>query len=72
MKLSTGEKIRILLGRRDTTVTELAAKLNTTRQNLSNKLTRNNFMESDLEAIAAALDCTFESHFVMNDTKEEI
>ena len=31
------------------TVKELADKLGTTRQNLHNKMTRNNFSESDLE-----------------------
>lgn len=72
IQLSTSEKIRILLKRRDMTVTELAEQLGTTRQNLTNKLTRDNFTESDLIHIASALDCNFKATFVMNDTKEEI
>lgn len=72
MELTTSEKIRIILKRRGVSITDLAKTISTTRQNLNNKLTRDNFTESDLKAIAQSLDCSFKSTFVLNDTGEEI
>ena len=57
MQLTVSEKIRIILGRRNLTITDLAAKLGTSRQNLTNKLNRDNFTEKDIMQIAAALNC---------------
>jgi transcriptional regulator with XRE-family HTH domain len=54
------------------TLTELAQKTGQSRQNLSNKLNRNNFSDKELKEIATALDCTFEPLFKLNDTGEEI
>ena len=72
-KLSMSEKIRILLIKRgNITQTELAKRLNTTPQNLNDKLRRDNFTEKDLQAIAAALDCTYTATFTMNDTGETL
>ena len=72
MNLSTYEKIMVILKRRNMTISELAEKTGQTRQNLHNKLKRDNFQEKELQAIAKALDCKFESFFVMNDTGETI
>lgn len=72
MNLSTYEKIMVVLKRRNMTISELAEKTGQTRQNLHNKLKRDNFQEKELQAIAKALDCKFESFFVMNDTGETI
>ncbi len=72
MEIKTNEKIKLLLGRRQMTVTELATRLGTSRQNLTNKLTRNNFSENELREIAEALDCEFNSFFTMKDTGEQI
>lgn len=55
--IETNEKIRILLKRKNITVTELSEKIGTTRQNMTNKLNRNNFSEKDLREIAGALGC---------------
>ena len=72
-KMSMSEKIRILLIKRgNLTQTELAKRLNTTPQNLNDKLRRDNFTEKDLQAIAAALDCTYTATFTMNDTGETL
>ena len=57
MNLTMGEKIRVILKRRGMTVAQLADLTNQTRQNLSNKLTRDNFQEQDIKAIAEALNC---------------
>ena len=70
MNLTTAEKIRILLKRKNMSITVLAEKIGTTRQNLTNKLSRDNFTEKDLKEIAAALDCIYKSSFITNDTNE--
>lgn len=57
--LSVSEQIKILLKRRGMTARELAQRLNTTPQNLQNKITRDDFKTSDIKAIAAALDAVF-------------
>ena len=70
--MSMSEKIRIVLIKRKMTVSGLAEKLNTSSQNLSGKLSRDNFNEKELTAIANALDCTFEANFTLNGTGEKI
>ncbi len=45
----------------------LATLIGTTNQNLSNKLTRDNFSEKELKQIAEALGCRFEGYFVFED-----
>lgn len=72
MPLSMGEKIKIALKRRNMTLGDLAVKTSQSRQNLSNKLSRDNFTEKDLQEIAAALDCTYSATLTMNDTGEVI
>jgi len=72
MPLTFGEKIKVIMGRRGVTITELAKKTGQSPQNMSNKLSRDNFSEKELKEIAAALCCTFEIIFKMNDTREEI
>ena len=67
MKLTMGEKIRILLKRNNVTIIELSKRLGTTNQNMANKLKRDNFSIQELEAIAEALDCEFEGFFVDKD-----
>ena len=70
MGLTTAEKIKIVLKRRKMTMGELAEKTNQTRQNLSNKMARNNFPEKELKEIAEALDCELETTLIMKDTGE--
>lgn len=72
MNLTMGEKIRVILKRRGMTVAQLADLTNQTRQNLSNKLTRDNFQEQDIKAIADALNCEYEAYLVMKDTGEKV
>lgn len=70
--MSMSEKIRILLIKKKTNVSELADKLGTSRSNLSNKLSRDNFSEKELIQIANALDCEFIGTFKINETDEII
>ena len=72
MPLSFSEKIKIILKRRGLTIKELADTLGTTRQNLTNKLSRDNFNEKEMMLIAEKLNCTYKNIIVMNDTNEEI
>lgn len=72
MSLTMGEKIKVILKRRNMTLAQLAEKTGQSRQNMSNKMSRDNFTEKEMLVIAAALNCTFTAGFVMNDTGEEI
>lgn len=70
--LTAAEKIRMICKRRKLSLSALAKKLGSTRQNLSNKLSRDNFTEKEISEIAAALDCEYEVVFTMKDTGERI
>jgi len=72
MQLTVSEKIKIILGRRNMTQTDLADRLGITRQNLANKIKRNNFSEKEIHDMADALNCKFEPQFVLLDTDETI
>jgi transcriptional regulator with XRE-family HTH domain len=72
MVLSVSEKIKVILKRRGLTMGQLADKTGQTRQNLSNKMTRDNFQEQDIRAMAEALDCEYEAYLVMKDTGERV
>ena len=64
MKLTMGEKLRILLKRKNITIVELSRRHGATNQNMANKLKRDNFSVKELEDIANALDCEFEGYYV--------
>jgi DNA-binding Xre family transcriptional regulator len=67
------EKIRILLVKQgNISEAELARRLGMSTTNLYNRMKRDNFTDKDLQKIAAALNCTVETVFKMNDTGEEI
>ncbi|NDO19427.1 helix-turn-helix transcriptional regulator [Lachnospiraceae bacterium MD329] len=70
--LSVAEKTKILLKRQGMTIAQLADKLNISRQNLSNKLTRNNFDEKDIKTIAEAINCDVDIVFTDKTTGEII
>lgn len=72
MPLTMGEKIKIVLKRRGMTLAQLAEKTGQSRQNMSNKMQRDNFSEKELLQIADALGCTFHASFTMNDSGEEV
>lgn len=70
MEITVSEKIRIIMKRLDVSMTDLAAATGQTRQNLSNKMTRGNFSEKDITAIAKALGCTVAVKFTLPDGTE--
>ena len=65
--MSMSKKIKHLLIEKDLTITQLARLLGTTPQNLTNKLSRDNFNEKNLQEIAKVLNCKFEAKFVIKD-----
>lgn len=70
MKMTVSEKIRILMKRQDKTLSDLAAATGQTRQNLSNKMNRDNFSEKEIQALAEALGCTVQIKFISADGAE--
>jgi transcriptional regulator with XRE-family HTH domain len=73
MALSFAEKMKIILGRRSMTFVDLAKTMGVTRQNISNKISKNNFSENEMKKIAEILNCKYESPvIIMNDTGEEV
>ena len=71
--MSISERIRIILVKRgNISESELARRLDISPQNLHNKMKRDNFSEKELYDIAKALDCTFKTEFIFNDTGEVI
>ena len=71
--MSMVESIRIALVKRgNISESELARRIGVSPQNLHNKMKRDNFTETDLSEIAAALNCTLSINFQMNDTDETL
>jgi transcriptional regulator with XRE-family HTH domain len=56
--MTTVEKIRGLLARRNISESELARRLGKTPQNFNRKMKGGKFTEEDLEAIARVTNCT--------------
>ena len=64
IELSFVEQYKILLERENKTVADVAAWIGTTRQNLNQKLNRNNLSEKDMEQLAAAIG--YDLQIIMN------
>lgn len=71
MGITTAEKIRLIVGRRGVTIGEVAEATKQTRQNLSNKLKRNDFKESELLQFAEFLNCELKIIFIDKESGEE-
>lgn len=67
MSLSIGEQVKIIMKRQGVTLTQLAEALGQSRQNLSNKMARDNFTESETKAMAAVLGCNVTITFTLPD-----
>lgn len=70
MELTTAEKIKVLCKRRGLSLGELAEKTGQSRQNLSNKFARNDFVESDLRKMAEAMGCAYSATFTTPDGEQ--
>lgn len=67
MTLTFGEKIKVVLGRKGMSVSDLAEKLGQSRQNLNVKIKKDNFTEQDMRKIANILEVKFEGFFFLDD-----
>ena len=70
MNMTASEKIRIIAKRVNMSMGELAESTGQTRQNLSNKLSRDNLSQNDLISLASAMGCTVEIKFTLPDGAE--
>ena len=57
-------EIRVMLARENKNISWLANELNTSQQNLSNKMRRNNFCTKDMGEIAEALGYELKIEFI--------
>lgn len=78
-QLTFGEQVKIILGRKGMTIKELAEQVeaytgkNMSRQNMTQRLRRDNFQEQDMRLIAKILGCNFELNIMgVADTPAEI
>lgn len=75
--LSFGEQVKIILSRKNMTIKELAEQIKErtgmamSRQNLTQRLGRDNFQEKDMRMIAAILDCPFRLSIFPADSAED-
>ncbi len=67
MDITVAEKIRLIMKRQHKTMGDIAEASGQTRQNLSNKMSRGNFTEKDISALAGALGCRVEIRFTLPD-----
>lgn len=58
MEMKAGEKIKVLMKRKGISMGDMADGTGQTRQNLSNKMKRDDFSESEIRKMAAVLGCT--------------
>ena len=65
--MSMSKMIKQLLIEKDISITKLAELLGTKPQNLTNKLSRDNFTEKDLQKIAEVLNCKYDAKFIIED-----
>ena len=66
------ENIKIVMLKRKMNIKELAEKLGTTGNNMTNKFKRDNFSENELKEIANALNCELDIAFLDNETNQRI
>ena len=75
--LTFGEQVKIVLGRKGMTIKELAEMIEQrtdkkmSRQNLTQRLGRDNFQEQDMRMIASILECPFRLSILGEDTLDE-
>lgn len=67
MSLTIGEKLRVVLKRKDISVQDLADMLGQSRQNINTKIKKDNFSEQDIRKIAKVLNVGFEAVFILED-----
>lgn len=75
--LTFGEQVKIILSRKGMTIKELAERIeertgrNMSRQNMTQRLKRDNFQEQDMRMIAEILGCSFQLSILGQTVEEE-
>lgn len=64
-------KVKILLMDKHLQQKQLAEKLSTSKNNLNNKLVKDNFTEKDMQSIADALNCELVIKLIDRETGQE-
>lgn len=72
MQMTTVEKIKLIRDRAGLNLGELAARAETTRQNLNNKFGRNNFSENEIRKLGDVMGYDVEITFINRETGERI
>lgn len=73
--LTFGEQVKIVLGRKGMTIKQLAELIEAktgkkmSRQNLTQRLSRDNFQEQDMRMIAGILECPFQLSILSGETQ---
>ena len=76
--LTFGEQVKIVLGRKGMTIKELAETIEKetgkkmSRQNLTQRLGRDNFQEQDMRLIASILGCPFQLSIMSGEITESV
>jgi len=70
--MTATEKIRTVAKRKQINLGELADKSGQSRQNLSNKMARDDLKESEIGVLANILGCDFEVVLIDRETGERI
>ena len=77
LELTFGEQVKIILSRKGMTIKELAEKIEKqtgkkmSRQNLTQRLGRDNFQEQDMRMIAQILGCQFHLSIMVAEGESE-
>lgn len=77
LELTFGEQVKIVLNRKDMTIKQLAEMIEErtgkkmSRQNLTQRLARDNFQEQDMRLIASILECPFHLSILEENTDSE-
>ena len=75
--LTFGEQVKIILGRKGMTIKQLAELIEEktgkkmSRQNLTQRLGRDNFQEQDMRMIASILECPFRLSIMSVDAQPQ-
>lgn len=69
MNLSMAEKIREKLTEKKMTMTALCLQIGKSKQNMANKMKRDNFSMNELIEIAEAMNLTLEANFIFKNNE---
>lgn len=72
MELTTSERIKLIIKRKGLSIKGLTEHFKCSRQNINQKMSRNNWTEADLRTIAEYMGCKLQINFVDSETGESL